>query len=197
MGAKINLKTVGLLLIIFVLNVPAARALDNLPLSKKGQKQFGFNVGYGYSFSSKNDIRFANFYPYLGYVMTDPVGGSWYRGTLQGIVEGAFSFVFKNQRSYSSGLNFILRYNFLSSSEKWRPYIQGVAGFLLTNLRARSFGSNFNFCTGGAAGLQYFLNPSNAVSVEWRAFHISNADIKRQNGGLNMNNFFMGYSRLF
>ncbi len=186
-----------LLNLVSVLNPAYAEASDSPPLSKKGQKQFGFNLGYGYSFSSNNDIRFANFYPYFGYVLTDPVGRSLYRGTLQGIVEGAFSSVFKNQRTYSSGLNFILRYNLLPASLKWRPYIQGGTGFLVTNLRMKGFGSNFNFCTGGAAGLQYFFNPSNSVSVEWRAFHISNADINRMNSGLNMNNFFIGYSRLF
>ena len=88
-------------------------AEDLGPLSVKGTKQCGLNVGYGYSFSSNDDVRFATLYPYFGKVLTDPVGSGWCSGTFEGIVEGAFSYVFKDQSTYAAGVNLIGRYNFI------------------------------------------------------------------------------------
>ena len=46
-----------LALIALIAICPALQAADEGPLSQKGTKQFGVNVGYGYSFSSNKDIR--------------------------------------------------------------------------------------------------------------------------------------------
>lgn len=181
-------------LLVFCTRVDAG---DLQHLSAKGTKQFGFNFGYGYSFETNRDIRFANIFPYFGYVMTDPVGKGWYRGTLEGIVEGAFSYVFKDQRAHSLGFTLMARYNFLMNSEKASPYFQFGFGMIGTNLTMRNFGSNFNFTTNAAAGMQYFLNPNSSLNFEWRFQHISNAGIDKDNAGLNMNMFFIGYSCLF
>jgi len=95
------------------------------PLTQKGDKQCGINFGYGHSFESNSDLRFASIYPYFGKVITDPMGKGWLRGNVEGIIEGAFSYVFKNQNTYSAGVNLLARYNFLPDSDKWRPYVQG------------------------------------------------------------------------
>ena len=51
--------------------------------------------------------------------MTDPVGPGWLRsnveGIIEGIIEGAFSYVHKNQNTYSSEVNLLARYNLLPS----------------------------------------------------------------------------------
>lgn len=172
-------------------------AADEGPLSTKGSLRCGLNVGYGYSFESNRDIRFISLYPYLGRLLTDPVGKGWYRGTVEGVLEGAFSLVRKHQRTYAAGANALLRYNFLPASESWRPYVQGGFGITYTNLMMHDFGKNLNFASNAACGIQYFYNPKNAVSFEWRFFHLSNAGIDDDNTGLNMSNFFIGFSRLF
>ncbi len=182
--------------ILMFLTIASLQA-DEGPLSVKGTKQFGINVGYGYSFSSNRDIRFANFFPYFGYVFTDPVGKGWYRGTVEGIIEGAFSYVFKEQKRYCTGVTFMGRYNFLSNNENWRPYLQAGFGMVGTNLKMHNFDSNFNFTSNAAAGIQYFWNPCNAVNFEWRFQHISNAGTSSGNAGLNLNTFLIGYSHTF
>ena len=88
------------------------------PLGKKGTKQCEINFGYGYSLESNSDLRSASIYPYFGKVVTDPVGQGWLRGNIEGIVEDTFSYVHKNQNTYSAGVNLLARYNFLLSSEK-------------------------------------------------------------------------------
>ncbi|MCP4628992.1 MAG: acyloxyacyl hydrolase, partial [bacterium] len=46
-------------------------------------------------------------------------------------------------------------------------------------------------------GLQYFFNKRDAVTLEWRFIHLSNAGIDCKNSGLNMNNILIGFTRLF
>ena len=172
-------------------------AADTGPLSRKGTSQCGINLGYGYSFESNKDIRFASVYPYFGTVLTDPVGSGWYRGTFEGIIEGAFTFVHKHQKTYAAGVNILGRYNFIAGIDCWRPYVQAGLGAVCTNLGMHDFGSNFNFTTNVSFGLQYFINPDDAVSFEWRFIHMSNAGLDGDNAGLNMNNFFIGYAHTF
>ena len=86
--------------------------------TKKGQNSAESILDMIYPLESSSDLRFASIYPYFGKVMTDPVGQGWLKGNIEGIVEGAFSYVFKNQNTYSAGVNLLARYNFLLSSEK-------------------------------------------------------------------------------
>ncbi len=172
-------------------------AADEGPLTTKGEYRFGLHVGHGYSVSSNGDILFTSLYPYIGRVMTDPVGEGWRRGTVEGIIEGAFSHVHKGQSGYSAGINGLIRYNFLPDSDAWRPFVQGGLGIAHTNLEMEKFGSEFNFCHNAGLGVQYFFNARDALTFEWRYFHLSNAGLDDDNDGLNMNNFFIGFSRMF
>jgi lipid A 3-O-deacylase len=187
-----------LLALISLLTIcPSLQAADDGPLSVKGTKQLGFNIGYGYSFSSNRDIRFAPVSPYFGYVLTDPVGNGWYRGTVEGVVEGDFNYVFKGQKRHASGVTFLGRYNLLSKHEHWRPYVQAGFGLIGTNLSMRHFGSEFNFSSNVGAGIQYFWDPCNALNFEWRFKHISNGGINDNNAGLDMSILLVGYSHTF
>jgi len=189
---------VSLMIVLTLLCITSSlQAADEGPLSVKGTKQLGINIGYGYSFSSSRDIRFADVYPFFGYVFTDPVGNGWYRGTGECIIEGTFSYICKNQKRYMAGINLAGRYNLLSKHEKWRPYVQAGLGFVGTNLSSNSFGSDFNFMPNLASGIQYFWDPCNAVSFEWRYVHISNGGISDNNQGLNVNTLLLGYSHTF
>jgi hypothetical protein len=167
------------------------------PLTLKGARQFGVNIGYGYSFETNNDIRFFDVYPYFGYVLSDSIGKGWYRGNFQGIVEGNLSYVFKDQRSHSTGFNFLARYNFFGESEHWLPYLQVGFGVVVTNLRVDKFHTGLNFTTNAAAGLHYFFTTDKSFSFEWRFQHLSNSGLYDDNAGVNMNMYFLGYSNLF
>ena len=186
-----------LLALIALLTIcPSLQAADEGPLSQKGTKQIGINIGYGYTLSNR-DIRFAPGSPYFGYVFTDPVGNGWYRGTVEGIVEGDFNYVFKGQKRHASGVTFLGRYNLLSKNECWRPYVQAGVGMVGTNLSMHHFGSDFNFTLNLGSGIQYFWNSCNAINFEWRYKHISNAGINQHNVGLNMSMLLVGYSHTF
>ncbi len=184
-------------LLSFLSSISVIHAADEGPLSQKGSKRIGINLGYGYSFSSNRDLRFVNAYPCVGYVLTNPLGNGWYRGTGEVIAEGAFSYVYKKQKTYIAGVNLMGRYNFLAHSDSWRPFIQAGVGFIGTNLKVRGLGSDFNFKPNVGGGIQYFWNRCNAIHLEWRYEHISNGGIDDPNVGLNLSNFLIGFSRLF
>ena len=183
---------IGLLMIC-----SAVRAADEGPLSRKGTKQFGINMGYGYSFITERDLRFVDVYPYFGYVFTNPIGKGWYRGTGECIIEGAFSYIYKQQKTYKAGINLMGRYNLLARSENWRPYVQMGVGFIGTNLVMEGFSSNFNFMPNVGSGIQYFWDSCNAVNFEWRYEHLSNGGIEMPNSGIHLNTFLIGYSHTF
>lgn len=185
-----------IVLMLAGLNMPVHAAVSG-PLAAKNATQCGLGLGYGYSFESNRDVRFLNVYPWVGRVLTDPVGSGWYRGTVEGILEGAFSFVFKNQNTYAAGANLLVRYNFLAPRHHLRPYVQIGCGVAVTNLDMEDFDSGLNFASNAACGLQYFFSGTDAVTMEWRLFHLSNAGLSDDNAGLNMNNVFIGYSHLF
>lgn len=194
---KGNILTVIAVLFSFLSINSVIFAADEGPLSQKGTKRFGINLGYGYSFSSNRDLRFVDAYPYFGYVLTTPLGAGWYRGTGECIVEGAFSYVYKKQKNYIAGINLMGRYNFLTHSDYWRPYFQAGIGFIGTNLKMRGLGSDFNFKPNVGGGIQYFWNSCNAIHMEWRYEHISNGGVDEPNAGLNLSTLLIGYSHTF
>lgn len=191
------IKAISLVFFILIVLSPSLHAADGGPLSTKGEYRYGVNVGYGFSVASNEDVRFASLYPFVGRVMTDPIGEGWTRGSVEVIIEGAFSYVHKGQSSYSAGVNCLARYNFLPDSKTLRPFVQGGPGIVQTNLELEKFGSKFNFSHNAGLGLQYFFSPGDAVTLEWRYFHLSNGGLDDDNDGLNMNNFFIGFSRMF
>lgn len=51
-----------------------------------------------------------------------------------------------------------------------------------------------NFCERLSVGLHYATGPNNAVSLEYRFYHASNAGIERPNHGINATTAVIGYS---
>jgi len=197
METRSRMQTLLMVVLAAMLVCPRVCTAKEGPLSVKGTRRFSLSLGYGYSFASNRDVRFASVYPSAGKILTNPMGQGWIRGTVEGILEGAFSLVHKGQHTYSAGVNALVRYNFLPPSKNLRPFVQAGFGMLTTNLVMDDFGSNFNFASNAACGLQYFYTASDALSLEWRLFHISNAGLDDENSGLNMNHFFVGLTHLF
>lgn len=159
--------------------------------------RIGVHTGYGYSFESKREVRFAGVYPWIGYLLTDPVGSGWLRGSLEPIGEATLSYVWKEQRKGCFGANAHLRYNLLPDSGVWRPDVQIGFGVAHTNLDMDDFGTHFNFVSSAACGLRCHITPEIALGVESRVFHLSNAGLDTDNDGLNMHTILASVSRSF
>ncbi len=127
--------------------------------------------------------------------LTDPIGDSWWSGTIALGAEAAFLGVTEPTGAYGVGFTPKLIYTF-SSFGRLKPYIEGGGGPLWTNFdgRIREQGSDFNFLVWGGAGAKYELTPRWAINIGVRFSHISNSGLDTPNSGLNYLLPFAGVS---
>lgn len=131
--------------------------------------------------------------------LTDPIGTSWWSGTIALGAEAAFLGIAEPTGAYGIGFTPKVIYTFTSFGPLL-PYIEGGGGPLWTNFdgRIREQGSDFNFLVWGGAGMSYELTPRWAVNLGVRFSHISNSGLYTPNSGLNYLLPFVGIStRMF
>ena len=131
--------------------------------------------------------------------LTDPIGESWWSGTIALGAEAAFLGVTEPTGAYGIGFTPKLIYTF-SSFGRLQPYLEGGGGPLWTNFdgRIREQGSDFNFLVWGGAGASYALTTHWALNAGVRFSHSSNSGLDTPNSGLNYLLPFAGVSaRIF
>jgi len=156
---------------------------------------YGFGVGIGGSNSgNQKETRYAALVPRWGIGLTDPLGeGTWYKGNLDLLVEGAFLFQYHPVNGFAGGGTLIFRYNFLQY-ERLIPFIEAGGGIVGTDLDLKGQSDGFNFSLQGGLGLHFFLSPRLALTAEARLHHISNAGLRQPNDGINDILFLAGAS---
>jgi len=188
---------VFILLTIVVLAIPRLSvAGEGTPLVEKGTREISFGSGYGWSFQSNRHVESVPFNLRWGCVFTDPKGSSFWQGNWELLLEGTVNYLFHDQRKYGIGANGLIRYNFLSG-KRVIPFLQAGFGVWHSNLKMHGFPNDFNFCSQGGGGLQYFVKKNVAIQGEYRLQHYSNAGLKAHNSGLNLANFWMGCAYFF
>lgn len=194
---RVTIRGVVLLLAIGLLLFPhALLAKEEGDLLAKGTQEIGISSGYGWSTGSERHVNAVPLNVRWGCVFTDPQGSSFYRGSWEMLVEGSGSYLYHDQRGYGIGVNGLLRYNLLAG-KRFIPFLQGGVGVWHSNLDMHNFPSDFNFCSQGGAGASYFLTTKAALQAEYRFQHYSNASFYKNNGGLNLNNFWIGCAYFF
>lgn len=189
-------KVIALLAFALLMVSHALLAEETTDALAKGTQELGISSGYGWSTKADRHVHAVPLNVRWGCVFTDPQGSSFYRGVWEGLVEGSVSYLFHGQRCYGIGINGLLRYNLLAG-KKFVPFVQAGVGVWHSNLDMHNFPSDFNFCSQGGAGFSYFLTGKTAVQAEYRFQHYSNASLYKNNGGLNMNNGYIGCAFFF
>jgi hypothetical protein len=128
--------------------------------------------------------------------------GDWDWASLQYTVDiipaaGVFASesVRRDNAIYGLGLSPIgLKFNF--GQESWiKPFVGASVGFLyFTDDVPVPRSSRFNFTPELGLGVQFFVSPSNAVTVGSKYHHISNGYTHRRNPGLDSNVIYAGFS---
>jgi lipid A 3-O-deacylase len=156
---------------------------------------YGFGVGLeGSNRGNLKEIRYAALIPRWGIGLTDPIGeGTWYRGNLDLLIEGACLFEYHPEHGFAGGGTLMLRYNFLQH-QRVVPFVELGGGILGTDLDLKEQSDGFNFSVQGGVGAHYFVLPHVAVTAEWRLHHISNAGLRQPNSGINDSLFLLGAS---
>ena len=176
---------------------------------KKGSYDFGAQIGGGYTFDlptgvERTDIAMLFVFPNWQYNVTGLIGESWYQGALFHHVEAGFANALKwgsgSGRTVNGGewlwgfSPLMAQYKFLSPKRKWAPNILLGAGFSYgdwTYLAPGEISTAFEFLLHAGAGIEFY-NRTNAWSLNYRLFHLSNSAIRFPNIGLNAHVFSLG-----
>lgn len=127
--------------------------------------------------------------------LTDPIGASWWSGSVALGVEAAFLGIAEPTGAYAFGFTPKLIYR-LTSFGRIKPYLEGGGGPLWTNFDGRipEQGSDFNFLVWGGTGASWDVTAQWSLNAGLRFSHISNAGTDSLNGGLNYLLPFVGVS---
>ena len=167
---------------------------------KKGSHNFGAQIGWGYTFDlppgrDRINIGMLFFFPNWQSNITGLIGESWYRGALFHHVEAGFANAVDRGGNWLWGFSPLMaQYKFLSPRRKWAPNILAGAGFSYgdwNDLAEREIATEFEFLLHVGAGVEFY-NRTNAWSLNYRLFHVSNSGIKMPNIGLNAHVFSLG-----
>jgi lipid A 3-O-deacylase len=124
----------------------------------------------------------------LGY-MLPVIGGSFYRGNLEGLAD---LFLWESTRTHTGILGggaLGLRYNFVQPGWRLVPYIGASLGLSGNDLYVQQsqniIGGPFEFVLQANVGVRYFIDKNWGIAVEGGYEHVSNDDIYPRNVGVN------------
>jgi hypothetical protein len=147
--------------------------------------------------SNRPNCDYAFGYAEAGYMITEPKGDGFFRGSLELAPEIWGAGVYQGPGSYIAGATLLFRYNFVQPGWRVVPYIEAGGGGTFLNIPHSYDGKDFNFNLDGAIGLRYFLTEKCSINAEYRLQHISNADLWDHNVGLNADGPAVGFSVFF
>src|SRR5690349_11247704 len=171
------------LMLITILMVPRIQAGDVSPTIKVGTQEVGLTAGYMFSHRLTELHTTKQHGPALMpswmMTLTDPIGGSWYRGQLS--LGAEMVYLQFNEPLLTHGVGFTprIKYTFVAL-DRIRPYAEFAGGPFWTDLGGRipEQGSEFNFVLTGGVGVSFFITPQVAFNAGYRFHHISDAGTK-------------------
>jgi opacity protein-like surface antigen len=190
------------LALISLLMTAYAHAADPTPKITVGTQEVGLSVGYLLPHRLTQDHTTKQqgvaFMPSWMMTLTDPIGGSWYRGQVS---LGAEMVYIQFQEPFvTHGVGFApkIKYTFVAL-DRIRPYAEFAGGPFWTDLAGKipEESSRFNFVLMAGFGVSYFLTDQVALNVGYRFQHISNAGTQYPNLGLNASLPYGGFSFYF
>lgn len=119
-----------------------------------------------------------------------------HRGTLSVICEPQVNPVFDPRTDVEFGVGLGLKYMY-PVTDRISPYIMGSVGPHYISVQTEKQASGFIFADTIGAGIYYFLDKKSAVNIGYRFRHVSNADLKSPNGGIDTQIGTIGYSVFF
>jgi hypothetical protein len=192
----------GLLLGALVMANNVYSANDS-PTITVGTQEIGLSAGYLFAHrlnegKSKTEQSGPAFMPSWMITLTDPIGGSWYRGQIS--LGGEMVYIQFQEPVLSHGVGFTpkIKYSFVAL-DRIRPYAEFAGGPFWTDLAGNipEQHSQFNFILTAGLGVSYFLSDRTAINAGYRFQHISNAHTSTPNVGLNESLPFAGFSFYF
>ncbi|HEX7767696.1 MAG TPA: acyloxyacyl hydrolase [Nitrospira sp.] len=188
-----------LFLTVHLLPFSAAAATDEPASTPIGTQTIGLTTGPFFPLrvgpSQTSKLFGEAIMPSWMVTLTEPIGSSWYQGQL---ALGAELVAFHTRNpitAYGIGLTPKMVYT-STAFGRVRPFIEGGGGPVWTDLGGRipEQPGQFNFLVWGGAGCTYHFTPAWGIQAGYRVMHISNADTRQPNSGLNFGLPFLGLS---
>jgi len=183
------------LLIFFAFNISWAQ--ETKPRYLGGIE---FLSGFGAArLSSKKDYKVAPIFFDLDFQLKPLLSkrNINFPGLLQFVWEPFASYVSSPNKNMEAGNNFLIKIGILPETSNFQPYFKGGVGFIYITQHTQEQSTQFNFNEYAGIGMHYFLQKKIALTLEYRFRHISNADIKRPNSGIDNNFAVCGVSFIF
>lgn len=177
--------------------VPATRERE--ALFAKGTQKLSIQVGYGEGvglFSSVGkdsaDVRTIAVVPSWGAAISEIKGEeAWYRGSWEALLEGILTIQESPEDGLGGGAALNFRYNFLSD-QRVVPFLGLGVGLAGIDFDLDSASDGFNFILQAGVGAHWFATDRVAPTFEARWHHYSNAQILKNNAGINSALFLIG-----
>ncbi|MDH3213146.1 MAG: acyloxyacyl hydrolase [Myxococcales bacterium] len=162
----------------------------------RGQTHWGLGGGYAFSIHRNGPTSRNSTYGATGASLaigiTDPMGGgAWYGGNIDLMLEGAYLFASQPSTGRGGGGSVLLRWNWLGGG-RFVPFANVGAGIVDLNFNLPSQRDGFNFLLQGGLGAHVFVTERRALTAEWRYQHISNANLRLPNKGVDTSAFLVG-----
>jgi len=155
----------------------------------------GLMSGYGFKLGDRPRLDVTEMLPFIAFPISGVVGRSFYRGVFEYKIEPVLGLLTSFNNRGEAGLSPIgVRYNFTGLSGRTVPYVEGQLGAVYLDVPNSVQGSTFNFITGAAAGIKYFITQKTALNLQCRYRHLSNAGIDTPNPGINSVQLLVGIS---
>ena len=185
--------------------VPAATIRETQSNFSRGSKEFQ-NVAGAYFFfdttqNNRPAIDFALDSARFGIMLNDPWMAGPFSGNMELLGEVFGGGIFDGPGNVMAGATLIFRYNFVQPRARLVPYLQIGAGGVYTDIGEEesrgliSLPVEFNLQ--GIVGTRIMLNDRWSLVIEGAYRHISNAEIKKPNFGIDSAGGNVGFGFFF
>jgi len=166
-------------------------------LAKLSLTESTFVVGYGNGSVSEGDYEHVALIWHLGFDLKRLFTRlQEHRGMLSFALEPKINPVFNPDTDVEIGISFGLKYRY-PISETWSVYVLGSVGPHLITVQTIDQANGLVFFDTVGGGFSFFLTKKSALNLEYRFRHVSNADIKEPNYGIDSHIVAIGYSLFF
>jgi lipid A 3-O-deacylase len=157
----------------------------------------GFIIGYGDASLDESVYRTLLIIGHLAKDITNFIPAlKDHRGTLTFFLEPQFNAILKPAGESEFGLGIGFQYAY-PVTERISPYILVVTGPHYISIDSITQADGFNFSSAIGAGIYLSLTKNVALNLGYRHRHVSNADIKKPNEGIDSEIGLMGLSFFF